>query len=442
MASATRQLAQPRDPVNSSQGQHAHAGSSTQRPPVEETNHHEALDGAFLQEKDEIMQKLYEGNLEDENSPDMRRMYRLVEKVFLKQDAILRRLHQPRSAPDGANSSSPPESSGSLRPGGGPTPNGNRPPRTSPHHPPKKVNWDQNVPCTEQAGRQPRLARRVLIQKEIRLLIMRLLNVKTNQPPLPLAPVDARFPTIENFGIRWEEKERSIFNMLTANVVVEQLCRTWKHNPLLSKSEQEEMPDMVREHIRYLCRIHNNELKPDAPTLKKVQLKNASASSRRQTVLFKLYESRLKVLDRFPDALMKHRNLIIRLGLQGTSSDEEDPVRPKVYLIKQHKELSSRVQVLKSKLDLVYNLWFKGPGSKGSQMHIRVPSEMVSNRALKLDGLPITCLNRAWLRSLSDPEREFYGFEGHVYDYSFPDELLKRSVGRTPGEIVVSEDEA
>ncbi|QRV80001.1 hypothetical protein RhiJN_08016 [Ceratobasidium sp. AG-Ba] len=237
---------------------------------------------------------------------------------------------------------------------------------------------------------------------------MSLLKVESYKPPLPLAPPDARFPTLENFGFRWEEKERSIFNMLAAKLVVEQFCRTWKHSQL-SKAETDELPDMTQEHIRYLCRTHIDALKPDAQTLKRARLRNASASSRRQT---------------------------------GTSSDEEDPTHPKVYLIKRHQELSTRVQVLKSQLDLVYNLWFKGPGSRGSQVHARVPSDKVSERPMKVTGLPVTCLNRAWLRSLSAPEREFYRFEGHIYDYSFPVELLKRDIGRTPCSIDLSEDEA
>ncbi|QRW13283.1 transmembrane protein [Ceratobasidium sp. AG-Ba] len=412
----------------------------------------EPLNGALQPEKDEIMRQIYEGNLDDERSADTRRVYRLVEKMFLKQDAILRRLNQPQFSSGGTNSSSSgsggsstgaglssgggSSNSGSSQPAGDSTPNNTRRPRVSPHQLPGIINWDQGIPCTEPAGRQPREARRILIQRELRSLIMSLLKVESYKPPLPLAPPEARFPTLENFGFRWEEKERSIFNMLAGKLVVEQLCRTWKHSQL-SKEEKDELPDMTQEHIRYLCRTHNDALKPDAQTLKKARLRNASASSRRQT----LYENRLRVLDRFPDALMRHRHLIIRLGLQGTSSDEEDPTQPKVYLIKRHQELLTRVQVLKSQLDLVYNLWFKGPGSRGSQVHARIPSDKVSERPIKVTGLPVTCLNRAWLRSLSAPEREFYRFEGHIYDYSFPNELLKRDIGRAPCSIDLSEDE-
>ncbi|KAG9124598.1 hypothetical protein FRC07_010993 [Ceratobasidium sp. 392] len=436
LAESTRGLAQPRDPT----------GGSSSRTTTEMTNADDALDGACQREQDEIMKNLYEGNLEDENSPDMRQMYCLVEKVFLKQDAILRGLRQSRSAPNGGNGLSQP-GNGSSQPasGTGPSgesgagPSGDKPPRTSPHQPPKKVNWDQGIPSTEAAGRQPRLARRVLIQKEIRLALVGLLKLDTTKPkpPLPLPAAEIRFPTAENFGIRWEEKERSMFNLLAAKLVVEHVCRTWKHAQL-TQAEKEELPAMAREHIRYMCRIHLDALKPDAQATKKIQLKNASAASRRQT----LYESRLKVLDRFPE-LMKHRNLFIRLGLQGTSSDEEDPNQPKVYLIKRIKELSTRVQILKSKIDKVYILWLKGAGTKGSQMHCRVSSDKVSERLIKVEGLPVTCLNRAWFRSLSAPEREFYCFEAHVYDYSFPDELLVRViVGRAPDSIVMSEDEA
>ncbi|KAG8775947.1 hypothetical protein FRC12_001179 [Ceratobasidium sp. 428] len=433
LAESTRGLAQPRDPIGGSSSRTTVQPSNTEMADADD-----ALDGACQREQDEIMKNLYEGNLEDENGPDMRQMYRLVEKVFLKQDAILRGLRQSRSAPNGGNGSSQP-GNGSSQPAPGTGPSSNQPPRTSPHQPPKKVNWDQGVPSTEPAGRQPRLARRVLIQKEIRLTIVGLLKLDTTKPkpPLPLPAAEIRFPTAENFGIRWEEKEQSMFNLLAAKLVVEQVCRAWKH-ARLTQAEKEELPAMVREHIRYMCRIHINALKPDAQAIKKIQLKNASAASRRQT----LYESRLKVLDRFPE-LMKHRNLFIRLGLQGTSSDEEDPNQPKVYLIKRIKELSTRVQILKSKIDKVYILWLKGAGTKGSQMHCRVSSDKVSERSINVEGLPITCLNRAWFRSLSAPERDFYHFEAHVYDYSFPDELLDRRVtGRTPDSIVMSEDDA
>ncbi|KAG9123434.1 hypothetical protein FRC07_014951, partial [Ceratobasidium sp. 392] len=384
LAESMRGLAQPRDPIGGSSSWTNAQPSNTE---MVDTNN--ALDGACQREQDEIMKNLYEGNLEDENSPDMQQMYCLVEKVFLKQDAILCGLRQPRSAPNSGNGPSQP-GNGLSQPTPGTGSSSNQPPRTSPHQPPKTVNRDQGIPSTEPAGRQPRLARRVLIQKEIRLTIVGLLKLNTTKPkpPLPLPAAEIRFPTAENFGIRWEEKERSMFNLLAAKLVVEQVCRAWKHAQL-TQAEKEELPAMVREHIRYMCRIHINALKPNAQAIKKIQLKGASVASWRQTVL-----------DWFPE-LMKHQNLFIRLGLQGTSSNEEDPNQPKVYLIKRIKELSTRVHILKSKINKVYILWLKGAGTKGSQMHCRVPSDKVSKRLIKVEGLLVTCLNRAWFRSLS-----------------------------------------
>lgn len=133
----------------------------------------------------------------------------------------------------------------------------------------------------------------------------------------------------------------------------------------------------------------------------------------------------------------------MHLGTLGTSSDEEDPNERGTYLIKKHPELSSKVKALKQyvatqtlfwpstecwacrKLDLAYGLYFKGPGSKGSQVHRRAPSTKTSSRRLLLEGLPITCMSRGWLQTLSKPEKECFGFIPHKYDFSFPDEILQ-----------------
>ncbi|KAG9120426.1 hypothetical protein FRC07_004086 [Ceratobasidium sp. 392] len=224
---------------------------------------------------------------------------------------------------------------------------------------------------------------------------------------------------------------------MAANVIAEQLRRNWEAEAL-TKSELDELPRMVSDHIRYLCRTWKNAHCEDAEDYKKAQLLSAAAASRRAT----LYESRLKVIDRFPSTLNMHRNLIIRLGLSGTSSNEEDPAGNRVFYIKRQPEHSSRVTILKSQLDLAYNLYCKGPGSKGSQMHTRVPSDKVSKRSLWVQGLPVTCLSHAWFATLSKPEKEYYQFVGHAYDYAFPAALLKRSkIGREPHMMAVSDDE-
>ncbi|KAG9114897.1 hypothetical protein FRC07_007608, partial [Ceratobasidium sp. 392] len=427
---ATRQLAQPREAPGSSQrDNHVGATTDASRPtkntanvsqPSEDTGK-ELMEGLQV-ENDEIVQMINENEGATDNN-----LCRLVARVLLKQDAICRTLqgmkHTRRTVGSGSalpgdgsgSAPSPGDGPGSSPPrGDGPTPtsNGQRPPRTSP----------------------PQASEPNTIRREMNKLLKR----KNNKQPLPPPPPpEIRYPTEENFGIRWEEMEKCLFNRMAADVVTEYLRRHWEAEAL-TKSELGELPRMVSDHIRYLCRTWKNVHREDAEDYKKAQLLSAAAASRRAT----LYESRLKIIDRFPSALNMHRNLIVRLGLAGTSSDEEDPSESRVFYIKRRPELSSRVNILKSQLDLAYNLYCKGPGSKGSQMHTRVPSDKVSTRPLWVQGLPVTCLSRAWFNTLSEPEKEFYQFVGHRYDYTFPAALLKRSkIGREPHMMTPSDDE-
>ncbi|KAG8769596.1 hypothetical protein FRC12_004852 [Ceratobasidium sp. 428] len=272
----------------------------------------------------------------------------------------------------------------------GPAPNPKRPRRPFPSQPPAEENWDQSVPHNDPAGKQAREARRVFISRAI-----------------------------------------------PAEIVLKKVCAKWEGDAL-TPEELKELPAQVSEHIRYLCRTWKNAQQEDAENLKKAQLKKASKASRRAT----LYESRLRILDRFPKALGMHRQLVTRLGLDGTSSDEEDPVRKNTYLINRRPELSLHVQVLKSKLDLLNKLWIKGPGSKGSQMHNRIPSDNVSTREINVTGLPITCMSGEWLRKLPKVQREFYRFIPHIYIFHVPDELFNRGIiGRLPEAIVMSDAE-
>lgn len=65
--------------------------------------------------------------------------------------------------------------------------------------------------------------------------------------------------------------------------------------------------------------------------------------------MFQLYHNRLRIIDQFPAALGKHRQLIVHLGLDGTSSEKEDadPTRRGVYQIKQRVEFSAKARHLK-----------------------------------------------------------------------------------------------
>lgn len=64
-------------------------------------------------------------------------------------------------------------------------------------------------------------------------------------------------------------------------------------------------------------------------------------------LLYQLFSQRLEVCSKLPAFRLKHQQLIVELGVEGTSSDEEDPAKPGSYLIKRRKEFSHKVRDLK-----------------------------------------------------------------------------------------------
>ncbi|CAE6474955.1 unnamed protein product [Rhizoctonia solani] len=301
----------------------------------------------------------------------------------------------------------------------------------SPPEPPKPVNWDQSVVCDTPAGRRARARREIFVAGLIRGALGSMLKRISNKEPLPdPPPASLRAPSEEEFGIRYNETERSPFNQMAAGIVAEKIVRD--QPDLLTAVEKLELRTKVTKHLKYLCRRYKDENRPDAEEFNRRRLKRCSAGSRKR----QLYETRLQTLDRFPAALGKHRRLIVHLGVDGTSSDEEDHRNPGMYKIKAKPELSTKVTQLKRNLDFVYNLYFKGPGSKGSQVHRRVPSHLVSTRPFTIEQLPVTCVSRTWFQSLDIAEREFFRFRPHRYDYSFPASLYNFRPTNEEREVV------
>jgi hypothetical protein len=120
----------------------------------------------------------------------------------------------------------------------------------------------------------------------IRKALLELLKRVNNKEPLPPPPPDEiRYPTAENFGIRWKDMEKSLFNRLAARVVMEHVCKNWQGDQL-TESETADLPVQISEHIRYLCRSWKKAQRDDAEALRRIELKNASAATRRATVSF------------------------------------------------------------------------------------------------------------------------------------------------------------
>ncbi|KAG9124946.1 hypothetical protein FRC07_009600 [Ceratobasidium sp. 392] len=332
---------------------------------------------------------------------NMQELYRMMAQIAEQQEVITQNLknNTQQADQDSAENADSAEHSEKRR-------------RISPPSPRKATNWDQSVLCLTPAGRQPREMRRTLILGIVQKAVAKLLGHTDKKKPLPPSPpTNVLFPTLQSFYIRWEESEKSLFNCLATGIVVDYIKADWAGEGL-TDAEVVDLTPMVSEHIRYLCQTVRRNNKLDAAMIKKKNLKRASASSRRKT-----------------------------LGIDGTSSDEEDPANKGVFLVKRRPELSSNVVVLKSKVDVTYKLLFKGDGTRGSQLHARQASDLVSTRRYIPAGLPVSCLSRTWYKSLTQPEREFYGFSDHKYDFAYADDLYARKAGRQPEDVEMSEDE-
>lgn len=257
----------------------------------------------------------------------------------------------------------------------------------------------------------------VTLSGYVRAIIFEYLKRKHLDDPLPPGPPpEVAAPTPQAFYIRWNESESSLFNETASRIVANRVLKDW---PGLFNDRPRHVLEYVKSHIKYMILTWKRENIPDYIAKEPARLLRCSATTRRYT----LYNHRLQIILAIP-ALNKHGRLIQTLGPEGTSSDEEEPGNPGVYIIKRRKELSDKVQHLKRQLDQAYVIHFKGPGSKGNQCRKRIDYGALSKRRLKTTGLPLSCINQEWYNTLTDVQREMFDFRDQQYDYSFPLELL------------------
>ncbi|KAG8789101.1 hypothetical protein FRC12_013877 [Ceratobasidium sp. 428] len=276
--------------------------------------------------------------------------------------------------------------------------------------------WDQDEEyhCTD--GPRHRGERRTALSGYTRVILGQLLGVKDAKSPLPHGPPpEVAAPTAAAFHIKWNESERSEFNAIAARIVALQVVGDYP-----SLCDLDEMHDMATMHIKYLRARYRRQTNPEYIAKEPQRLRAASANTRKRT----LYAQRLRVIDAVP-ALRRHGRLFETLGLEGTSSDEEDRHNRGIYLIKRRKQLARPVEDLKRQIDQVFRILFKGPGTKGNQVRTRVESNLISTRRFRVKGLPLSCMNPAWLASLTDIQKQMYEFRDMEYQFTFPMEMLK-----------------
>ncbi|KAG8692790.1 hypothetical protein FRC08_009536 [Ceratobasidium sp. 394] len=317
-------LAQPRAPAGLDQIIGDEVQNEHTSNPVQEFHH--PL-GDLIQE--EAMDEIYSIDGRNSTPSDLTRMYVLIDRLLSKQDEMaktIERLQDNLSGPTGIPEV--PDTSA----------------YTSPPKPPHDPVWNQSVPCTLPAGRRARAARHTEILAMVRERVLTLLKIPSLKkgyvlPPPPPPAVCA--PTQENFSLQWDETEKSQFNKIAAGVLIQEITQDPFND--LTPAEVEQLPKMVQQHIRYLCRRYKNENRINAEEFNARRLKNCAADSRKR----RLFETRMRVIDRFPVSLGKHRQLMVHLGVSGMSSDEEDKQNPQVFRIRRRRELSTRVAQLK-----------------------------------------------------------------------------------------------
>ncbi|KAG8724582.1 hypothetical protein FRC09_016911 [Ceratobasidium sp. 395] len=290
------------------------------------------------------------------------------------------------------------------------------PPKTNPRKAvPKRqpTQWKQEAAYDCPAGRRARDPTRLLI-----LAILALLGRKNRKELLPDGPPDnIAAPSEAMFYVKWTESEKSEFNRIAAGIVANKVMKDWP--ALCPEEDRDTIQDMAIQHIRFLIKLFKRQRLPSNDPKELTRRLNCSADTRKRT----LFEQRLKVVSSI-DELKIHRQLIVELGIDGTSSDEEDPQNPGKYLVKRRKELSNQVRELKQKIDLVYKQHYKSAGSRGSQVCNRVPSGKVSTRQFRVKNLPKSVMSKKWLSTLTEAQIALWEFNDYEYDFSFPDELL------------------
>lgn len=88
-------------------------------------------------------------------------------------------------------------------------------------------------------------------------------------------------PTPELFYIHWLQSPKSIFNRAATGIISQDVRSSWAEQ--LTPEEEEELPSMIAQHIKYLSSCYKEQEKADAEALKRKRYKRASANSRMQT---------------------------------------------------------------------------------------------------------------------------------------------------------------
>ncbi|CAE6542058.1 unnamed protein product [Rhizoctonia solani] len=279
--------------------------------------------------------------------------------------------------------------------------------------------WNQNENDNRPACPVKRPVERVAALAYVRVAFATCLGRKSKKDPLPPGPPDGvAAPTRQEFWVRWLEPFNSDFNTAACGIVTRQIMEDFP--TLFTENCFEDLFKMVAAHMKYNILLYRRQHLPAGDISEAKRLAAASSNWRRHTI----FQKRIYITSTVK-ALRRHRRLLNDLGIDGTSSDEEDPQTPGLYKVKRIKQLSSSVVQLKQKLDDAYEALVKVPNRKGSRGRKQVRTAESSSRKFRIKGLPVNCVNRIWYNRLSSVQKDVFRFADYEYDFKFPDEILK-----------------
>ncbi|KAG8712227.1 hypothetical protein FRC11_000666 [Ceratobasidium sp. 423] len=282
------------------------------------------------------------------------------------------------------------------------------------------IPWEQDKPFEIPNHVKHREVEQNALLGYIRFLVYAFLGCESPSDPLPPAPPEEEVhaPTPKGLWFRWHESEHSLFNQTACRIVAEQVLADLPG--IQSTMNLEEIQELVTAHLVYLKACWNRQNDPNSESKEARRLRRCAADTRKRT----LYGQRIAVIENLP-GVSNHSRLIAALGIEGTSSDEEDPSAKGVYIIHRRVPLSEEVNHLKRQLDQAYAIHFKGLGSRGNPARVRVDRGLKSKRPFVIKGLPDTCLDPGELMTLGPLQREILELRRLDYDFNFPKELLE-----------------
>ncbi|KZT32466.1 hypothetical protein SISSUDRAFT_1066895 [Sistotremastrum suecicum HHB10207 ss-3] len=205
-------------------------------------------------------------------------------------------------------------------------------------------------------------------------------------------------PTRENFRLCYNQPPKSDWNEAACKVILAVFFETYPD----TKETRDVVAHKIYTHIRGRHRKYDLSIRDQAE-------KNACiVRNRRRGRRLDIYNRRLQALQTSIVLKRSFRQLLLRLGPEGMSSDETDgdTIRPQ-YLIHRRIERSTQLTTFLRDLDLLHIMRHHYDGA-GNRKPGNFPNDRFESRlrslSVPIPSLPKACYSQAWLSSLTNAQ--------------------------------------